>query len=63
MSSEQTDPETDAEWGSSAIGDAFETLETEIERAETDASGARAIALSRSRDLLEKVERTLKKTA
>ncbi|GAA0300021.1 hypothetical protein [Halarchaeum salinum] len=63
MTDEQADSETEEGWGSSAIGDAFETLETEIERAEADASGARAIALSRSRDLLAKIERTLKKTA
>ncbi|GGM73211.1 hypothetical protein J2752_002464 [Halarchaeum rubridurum] len=63
MSSERADSGTEEGWGSNAIGEAFETLETEIERAEADASGARAIALSRSRDLLEKIERTLKKTA
>ncbi|MBP2250862.1 hypothetical protein J2754_001179 [Halarchaeum solikamskense] len=64
MSSERGGSETGPAWGSSAIGDAiggaFETLEAEIESAEAAAADARAIALSRSRDPLE---RTLKETA
>ncbi len=63
MSAQSTDSSADDEWGSSSIADAFENLDSELESAERDASGARAIALSRSRDLLTKVERTLKKTA
>lgn len=64
MSAQTSEPGTaDDEWGSSAIGDAFETLDDELASAQREASGAREIALSRSRDLLEKVERTLKKTA
>lgn len=55
-------PSSDDEWASSALAEAIDTLRTELESAEADASGAQAIALSRAHDLVDKVESTLQKT-